>query len=80
MKTNKDEFTGARIGVIDSKNQSLIGICGVVLEETKNTFLIKTPQGRKSVLKKDTTFEINKETINGNQINKRPEDRIKQKN
>jgi len=78
MKKLREEYIGENIEVKNSKNKQLIGIKGIVLDETKNTFLIKTTDKKqKNILKKDSTFEINNKTIDGNQITKRPEDRIK---
>ncbi len=34
------ELIGLELKIVDSSNDSLIGICGTVLDETKKTFLI----------------------------------------
>lgn len=73
----KKEYIGADIQVVKTNNSSLMGLEGVVILETKNTFIIKTKEKRKTVLKNGTTFKIDGKEVNGNQISKRPEERIK---
>lgn len=77
----KGEFIGNTIKIINSTNKSLIGIEGKIIDETKNTFTIKTIKGEKKVLKDQIEFILMssdiKEKINGKRITKRPEDRIK---
>lgn len=79
-----EEFIGKTIKVVRAKNKSLEGIEGIIVDETKNTFKIlkkkkskKNEQEEKTVLKKGTVLIINNQTINGNEISKRPEERIK---
>ena len=77
----KEEFIGNNLKVINSKNKSLVGIEGKVIDETRNTLLINTQKGEKILLKNDIDFEIIKENkkslIIGKKIMKRPEDRLK---
>jgi len=73
-----EEFIGLPIIIIDSKNKSLIGKEGKVIDETQNLIIIEEESKKISkVLKKGTMFRINNKTINGDKINKRPEDRVK---
>ncbi len=73
-----EEFIGLPIIIIDSKNKSLIGKEGKVIDETQNLIIIEEESKKVSkVLKKGTVFRINNKTINGDKINKRPEDRVK---
>ena len=70
----KEELIGSEIEVVSSKNKSLIGVKGKVMEETKNT--LKLDNG-KTILKSHVTIKIGDKIINGEKIQKRPEDRIK---
>ncbi|MEM4259681.1 MAG: ribonuclease P protein subunit [Candidatus Woesearchaeota archaeon] len=74
----KEEFIGKKIEIINSKNKSMIGVSGTIIDETKNTFKIRK-QGEKiiTIMKKNNTFLIDKITIKGNNIIMRSEDRIK---
>lgn len=77
----KIEFIGLKIEVMNSKNHSLNGLKGVVVDETKNTLIIETDNGLKSLLKSQIHFgfKINetKYIIDGKKICFRPEERIK---
>lgn len=79
----KHEFIGLDIEVVKSSNKSQIGIKGIVVNETKNTLIIKTKENEKRIQKKNTTFVFKipgyKVKVNGNKIIARPEDRIKLK-
>ena len=75
------EFIGAKIKVISASNKSLTDLEGSIVDETKNTFKIKNNKGEeKTLLKKGTVFLINNQTIKGDEITRRPEERIKLKN
>ena len=52
-------------------------IKGTIINETKHTLTIKTDKGNKTIIKNPHTIIINGEKINGKDINKRPEDRLK---
>jgi ribonuclease P protein subunit POP4 len=74
------EFIGAKIKVMNATNKSLQGLEGSIIDETKNSFKIKnSKQEEKTVLKKGAVFMINNDTIKGDEIIKRPEERIKLK-
>ncbi|MBN2052182.1 ribonuclease P protein subunit [Candidatus Woesearchaeota archaeon] len=78
--TNSVEFIGAKIKIIQAANKSLESLEGCVINETKNTFKIKTNnQEEKTVLKQGAIFIINNQQIKGDEITKRPEERIKRK-
>lgn len=79
MNKLKQEYIGLDIEIIKSNNTSLKGMKGKVIDETKNTFKIKTIKGTKTVLKNISIFKINNKTIKGNEITKRPHERIKMK-
>lgn len=74
----KEELIGKKISVIESKNNSLVGIKGVVVDETKNLVFIETEEGIKKIAKDQCVFDIEGKRIQGKDIAKRPEERIKQ--
>jgi len=77
MKFLKTEFIGLELEVMDSGNKSIIGLKGKIIDETKNTFILKTEKGIKKVIKKHNIFNIHGKTVEGSRIMKRAEDRIK---
>ncbi len=81
MKTKEalcGEFIGKHIEVIDAENKKLVGIKGIIVDETKNMLVL---DNGKTLIKDQITITmiIGKETITleGKQMNARPEDRIK---
>jgi len=62
--------------VTNSTDPNLVGISGMVMDETRRTILVKT--GRKEVtMAKDTIiFTIDDEEIDGSLVGQRPEERI----
>jgi len=79
MNKLKQEYIGLDITIIESKNKSLIGLKGKIIDETKNTFKIKTTNGTKMVLKNISTFKIQKKIVEGSKIMRKSYDRIKMK-
>jgi len=80
MMIHSAEFIGAQIKVIKAANKSLEGTEGSIVDETKSTFkIINTKNEEKTLLKKGAVFLINNQRINGNDILRRPEERIKLK-
>jgi len=77
MKELKQIYIGEITTITESKNKSLIGLTGKIIDETKNTFKIQTIKGIKTILKYSSTFKIKGTEIKGEQINKKPQDRIK---
>lgn len=77
----KKEFIGETIKVIDSLNKSEIGICGEIIDETKQTFKILSENKVRTILKRNIVFilvlEGKKYMIRGKEIIKKPEERIK---
>ena len=70
------EFIGSQVEIPDPRNKKK-KIQGTIIDETKNTFKIKTATGTKKIIKNKNKFIINGQTIRGDEILKRPEDRIK---
>ena len=77
----KDEFIGLQVKIKKCTDPTWTGKKGLIIDETKNTFLIEIKNETKRIGKKtaEFEFEINNEkiTINGSKIIYRPEDRIK---
>jgi len=79
MNIYKQEFIGKTITITKSKNKHQEGITGKIIDETKNTFKIKTTKKTITILKNEKTFIIENQKIEGNKIAKRSEERIKTK-
>ncbi|MCD6576347.1 MAG: ribonuclease P protein component 1 [Nanoarchaeota archaeon] len=77
----KHELIGLEAEVVKSKNKSLIGLKGKIVDETKNMLTIETKKGEKKIIKKECTLRIklNKEIVevDGALLVGRPEKRIK---
>ena len=69
---------GKNIEITKSKNKSLIGVKGKVIDETKNMIIL---DNQKKLIKSQSTFKIkiknNTYEIDGKVLQTRPEDRIK---
>ena len=77
----REEFIGMNVKIKECKDPSWIGKSGLIVDETKNTFLIETKNEKKIIAKKTAIFEFEhggkKITLEGSKIAYRPEDRIK---
>ena len=74
------ELIGLGVKVVKSRDSSQVGIHGTVIDETKNTLLIKTAEGKKIVAKDISTFAFrhgrDSFVVDGNEINFRSWERI----
>jgi len=70
----KEEFIGKDVEISYNGKK----FKGKIVDETRNTVHLKTQTGLKKIVKKNSTFQIKNEKIEGRKINKRPEDRIKE--
>ncbi|MEM2121559.1 MAG: ribonuclease P protein subunit [Candidatus Woesearchaeota archaeon] len=72
-----EEHIGREI-IIESKNKSLDGLRGKIIDETKNTYLIKTEKGNKRIIKSQVKIIFLKERVrvDGKKLLKRPEERV----
>ncbi len=77
----KDELIGTKIHITNAKNKSLIGLSGIVIDETKNALKIQTQTDAKikTILKNQVTLKIGNMIINGCELAYRSEERIKKK-
>lgn len=70
-------YIGKTCTVQSAKNKSYVGLTGVIVNETKNTLVVSIDGTEKTILKNGTTFAINNKTMQGKNILKRAEERIK---
>jgi ribonuclease P protein subunit POP4 len=81
MKTGeavRHEIIGLTVKITKAKNQSLVGLSGVVLDETRNSFVIEKEGKRKTILKNQITeLMIGNVRVGAKHLMKRPEERIK---
>ena len=80
MNLRKHELIGLPVLVSASTDPTLVGLRGVVTDETRNTLLVETAKGEKRVPKHGTafTFEVQGGArVAGDDLLFRPEDRIK---
>ena len=77
----KDEFIGNIVKIKDCSDPSWIGKTGTILDETKNTFLLKINDKEKTIAKNTAIFEFEnmgkKISLDGSKILFQPEKRIK---
>jgi len=76
-------FIGLQAKIIESKNKTYNNVQGVVVDETKNTLIIKTEGKEKRILKNVCIFEFEvdnkKIVVDGKNIQKKSIERIKVK-
>ncbi len=77
------ELIGLRTEVEDSSNSDVKGLCGIVVDETRNMLVIEDEQRKEKKIPKAGNifvFELNggvRVRIKGDTLVSRPEDRIK---
>jgi len=75
------EFIGLEVEVVASNHPGYLEVEGVVVDETKNTLTIATPAKDVVVPKPGNSFQFTYQseriTVHGSEIQHRPEDRIK---
>ena len=78
---SRDELIGLHVKIKNCTDPNWNEKQGLIIDETKNTFLIEIEKKQKRIAKKTASFEFEKNgkkiTIKGLKINYRPEDRIK---
>ena len=65
-----------RLEVTDSTDSALVGISGIVVEETRRTIMIDTGRKEMTLAKNTIRFTIEDEEIDGSLVGQRPEERI----
>ena len=77
------ELIGRAVEIIESSNRTLVGVKGVIRDETKNMLIIETKDGIKKVIKDQCVFAFKTQKgiikLNGKKLVHRPEDRILKK-
>jgi len=76
------ELIGLRAKVVSSSDPTLLGLEGLIIDETKNTLLIEAQGRMKRLLKQTCVFSFYLEDgesvlVDGKALCKRPEDRVK---
>jgi ribonuclease P protein subunit POP4 len=86
MKVTPDvirwEFIGTQAKVAKSKDAGYVGVSGKVVNETRNTFTIKSEQKRKTIAKEPSVFHFSFQDgtiveVDGRLLVGKPEDRLK---
>jgi RNase P/RNase MRP subunit p29 len=76
-----DELIGRVVTIIECTDSSWINQSGLIIDETKHTFLIEIEKKQKRIAKQTATFafEYNgkKTIVKGTRLAHRPEERIK---
>ena len=62
--------------VTDSTDPTLVGISGIVVDETRRTILVNTGGNEVTLAKNTIRFTIEDEEIDGTLVGQRPEERI----
>ena len=74
------EFIGLTTEIVKSTNKQIIGQTGVIINETKNMFLLKTKFGLNQIPKDCIVWKFsvnnNEVTIDGKLLTKRPHERL----
>ena len=73
------ERIGQPVRALDASCRAVRDLHGVIVDETKNTFLIQTQRGRKRVAKKGARFVFRFGTLEGNDIQHAPSERLKRR-
>lgn len=79
------ELIGLRVDVVESTNSDLVGIVGMIVDESKNMLVIESPQDtRRRMVEKSCSvfvFHINeiKVKVDGRLLHSQPENRIQKK-
>jgi len=77
----KEEFIGLHVRIKACKDSNWVNRSGLIINETKKTFLIEIDGQEKMIAKKTATFEFDyndkKIILDGSKIVYRPENRIK---
>jgi len=79
----RHELIGLDVSVVEASNPLHCGISGLIIDETRNTLLIRTPCGNRRIQKQYSRFRIilpdgTRVIINGSALVSAPERRISQ--
>ena len=77
----RHELVGLEVEVVNAKSVNQVGIKGNIVEETRNTLVVNTANGEKTVLKNNVTLRFTLENqmvdVDGERLVGKPEERIK---
>ncbi len=73
----RQEFIGRTLTVVDASNEDLVGIHGIIIDETKNTLRVRTDRGEKTLLKEQVRIQVDDVLMEGSPLTVRPEKRTK---
>jgi|TARA_Y100000310_G_C20685603_1_gene818727 ribonuclease P protein subunit POP4 len=77
----KHELIGLKISVVKSTDKTQVGLQGQIIGETRNTIIVQTSKGEKTVQKKGAVFKIllngSEIEVDGDQLIKNPIERTK---
>ncbi|VVB70761.1 Ribonuclease P protein component 1 [uncultured archaeon] len=72
------EFCGKKVSISFSKSKSLLGVRGIIVRESRNTFSILTSRKKTIVIPKSgCIFSFKEGLVSGEILIMNPEDRIK---
>ena len=80
----RHELNGLSVKVVGSTERGLVGISGMIVDETRNTLLVDTERGTKRIPKSNTslTFTLpdgQRVRVSGSILISQPENRINKK-
>jgi ribonuclease P protein subunit POP4 len=80
-RITSDELIGRPVTIIECTDPSWTSRSGIIIDETKHTFLIEVDKKQKRIAKQTATFEFEyhgkKTIVKGTRLVYRPEERIK---
>ena len=68
---------GQTVEIVEATNKALLGLKGMVIDESKNMLTIDTERGEKKVIKEHVTLLVQRKKIPGTALARRIEERIK---
>lgn len=80
MNLRKHELIGLQVAVVRSPDPTLVGVHGLVVDETRNTIVVEAAGREKRVPKAGARFRFEVQggvEVDGEEILFRPEDRVK---
>jgi len=73
------ELIGKNVEIIQSANLNQVGLKGKIVDETKSTLKVENDGKIKTLLKRGLTICLSGQILRGENLDRRPEDRIKGK-
>ena len=80
----RHELNGLSVQVVGSTERGLVGISGMIVDETRNTLLVDTERGTKRIPKSNTSLTLTlpdgqRVRVSGSILISQPENRINKK-